>query len=46
VHITCLHIDQVSVHPDSAHRRLGRALLEHAASQAAADGLTALTLTD
>lgn len=41
----CLHIDQVSVHPDSAHRGLGRALLEHAASHAAADGLAALTLT-
>ena len=41
----CLHIDQVSVHPDSAHRRLGRALLEHAASHAPADGLMALTLT-
>jgi GNAT superfamily N-acetyltransferase len=41
----CLHVDQVSVHPDSAHRRLGRALLEHAASRAATDGLAALTLT-
>jgi GNAT superfamily N-acetyltransferase len=41
----CLHIDQVSVHPDSAHRRLGRGLLEHAASRAAADDLAALTLT-
>lgn len=41
----CLHIDQVSVHPDSARRRLGRALLDHAAGRAAADGLAALTLT-
>jgi GNAT superfamily N-acetyltransferase len=41
----CLHIEQVSVHPDSAHRRIGRALIEHAASRAAADDLTALTLT-
>jgi GNAT superfamily N-acetyltransferase len=41
----CLHIEQVSVHPDSAHRRIGRALIEHAASRAAADGLPALTLT-
>jgi GNAT superfamily N-acetyltransferase len=41
----CLHIDQVSVHPGSARRRLGRALLEHAASRAAAEGLAALTLT-
>jgi ribosomal protein S18 acetylase RimI-like enzyme len=41
----CLHIEQVSVHPDSAHQRIGRALIEHAASQAAADGRPALTLT-
>ena len=41
----CLHIDQVSVDPGSARRGLGRALLEHAASQAAADGISALTLT-
>jgi GNAT superfamily N-acetyltransferase len=41
----CLHIDQVSVDPGSARRGLGRALLEHAASQAAADGILALTLT-
>ena len=41
----CLHIDQVSVHPDVAHRRLGRGLLEHAAARAAGDGLAALTLT-
>jgi ribosomal protein S18 acetylase RimI-like enzyme len=41
----CLHIDQVSVHPDHARRRLGRDLLEHAAARASADGLSALTLT-
>lgn len=41
----CLHIDQVSVHPDSARRGLGRALLDHAAGRAATDGLAALTLT-
>jgi GNAT superfamily N-acetyltransferase len=41
----CLHIDQVSVHPDSARRGLGRELLEHAARRAVADGLAALTLT-
>jgi ribosomal protein S18 acetylase RimI-like enzyme len=41
----CLHIDQVSVHPDYARRRLGRDLLEHTAARAAADGLAALTLT-
>jgi GNAT superfamily N-acetyltransferase len=40
-----LHIEQVSVHPDWARRRLGRALIEHAAARAAADGLDALTLT-
>jgi GNAT superfamily N-acetyltransferase len=41
----CPHIDQVSVHPASARRGIGRALLEHAASHAVADGLPALTLT-
>ena len=41
----CLHIDQVSVHPGSARRGLGRELLEHAAGYAAAGGLPALTLT-
>jgi GNAT superfamily N-acetyltransferase len=41
----CLHIEQVSVHPDNARRRVGRSLIEHAAGQAAADDLTALTLT-
>jgi len=41
----CLHIEQVSVHPDSARARIGRALIEHAASRAAADGLAALSLT-
>jgi ribosomal protein S18 acetylase RimI-like enzyme len=41
----CLHIDQVSVHPGCARRRIGRTLLEHAASRAAADSLAALTLT-
>ena len=37
----CLHVEQVSVHPDHARRGLGRALLD----QAAADGIAALTLT-
>jgi GNAT superfamily N-acetyltransferase len=41
----CLHVEQVSVRPDHARRGLGRALLDHAADQAAADGLAALTLT-
>jgi GNAT superfamily N-acetyltransferase len=40
-----LHIEQVSVHPGSARRGLGRLLIEHAAEVAAADGLRALTLT-
>lgn len=41
----CLHVDQVSVHPDRARRGLGRALIEHAARHATAEGLPALTLT-
>ncbi|MBC3839649.1 GNAT family N-acetyltransferase [Streptacidiphilus sp. 4-A2] len=40
-----LHVEQVSVHPDQARRGVGRALLEHAAARAAADGRPALTLT-
>lgn len=40
-----LHIEQVSVHPDSARRGIGRRLLEHAADRARADGHPALTLT-
>jgi ribosomal protein S18 acetylase RimI-like enzyme len=40
-----LHIEQVSVQPDSARRGVGRRLLEHAASHAVANGLPALTLT-
>jgi GNAT superfamily N-acetyltransferase len=40
-----LHIEQVSVHPDFAHRRTGRALLAHAAERAREEGLAALTLT-
>jgi ribosomal protein S18 acetylase RimI-like enzyme len=41
----CLQIEQVTVSPGSARRGLGRALLDHAANRAAADGLPALTLT-
>jgi GNAT superfamily N-acetyltransferase len=41
----CLHVEQVSVDPGSARRGLGRALLGHAADQAPAAGLPALTLT-
>ncbi|MGY0058459.1 GNAT family N-acetyltransferase [Streptomyces sp. LZ34] len=40
-----MHIEQVSVHPGSARRGLGRALIEHAAGRAAAEGASALTLT-
>ncbi|WP_406863842.1 GNAT family N-acetyltransferase [Streptomyces sp. HUAS MG47] len=39
------HIEQVSVHPAAARRGIGRALIEHVAADAAAQGLTALTLT-
>lgn len=41
----CLQVEQVSVHPGSARRGLGRRLLEHAARRSAAAGLPALTLT-
>lgn len=40
-----LHVEQVSVHPDFAHRRIGRALLAHAAEHAREEGLSHLTLT-
>ncbi|MFI8276599.1 GNAT family N-acetyltransferase [Streptomyces sp. NPDC085929] len=40
-----LHIEQVSVHPDGARRRIGRSLLEHLEARAAADSIPALTLT-
>ncbi|MET9887953.1 GNAT family N-acetyltransferase [Streptomyces sp. NPDC006430] len=40
-----LHVEQVSVHPDGARRRIGRSLLEHLAALAASDRVPALTLT-
>jgi GNAT superfamily N-acetyltransferase len=40
-----MHIEQVSVHPRAARRKIGRMLLEHAAAYAAAGGIRALTLT-
>jgi GNAT superfamily N-acetyltransferase len=40
-----VHVEQLSVHPDSARRGVGRSLLEHVAAQAAADGIPAMTLT-
>ncbi|MFC4532335.1 GNAT family N-acetyltransferase [Sphaerisporangium dianthi] len=39
-----LHLDQVSVHPASARRGMGRSLIDHAAAYAKAEGLPALTL--
>lgn len=40
-----LHVEQVSVHPDSARRRIGRLLLDHLAAKAVAEAISALTLT-
>ena len=39
------HVEQVSVHPDHARRRIGRALIEQAVTWARSHGLVALTLT-
>jgi ribosomal protein S18 acetylase RimI-like enzyme len=39
-----VHIEQVSVHPGSAHRRIGRALIDHVARRAEAAGVAAVTL--
>lgn len=40
-----LHVEQVSVHPQSARRGVGRRLLDHLAEHARAIGVPALTLT-
>lgn len=40
-----LHVEQVSVHPDSARRGVGRLLLDHLAAHARSEGVPALTLT-
>ncbi|MFF5336068.1 GNAT family N-acetyltransferase [Streptomyces sp. NPDC013181] len=40
-----LHVEQVSVHPGSSRRGVGRRLLEHLASRAMSEGVPALTLT-
>ncbi|NLT57284.1 MAG: GNAT family N-acetyltransferase [Actinomycetales bacterium] len=40
-----LHVEQVSVHPDHAHRGLGRSLIDTAEERAAAAGVPAMTLT-
>ncbi|QDY79705.1 GNAT family N-acetyltransferase [Streptomyces qinzhouensis] len=39
------HVEQVSVHPAAARRRLGSGLIDHLGERAAARGLDALTLT-
>ncbi|MCF3124964.1 GNAT family N-acetyltransferase [Streptomyces arenae] len=39
------HIEQVTVHPRAARRGVGRALIEHVATLARAEGRGALTLT-
>lgn len=40
-----LHVEQVSVHPRSSRRGVGRLLLEHLADRASDEGVPALTLT-
>lgn len=40
-----LHVEQVSVHPGSARRGVGRSLLDHLAGHATSEGVPALTLT-
>lgn len=40
-----LHIEQVTVHPDHAGRRIGSALIEHLREIARTRGVTCLTLT-
>ncbi|MEV7794607.1 GNAT family N-acetyltransferase [Streptomyces sp. NPDC087512] len=40
-----IHVEQVSVHPDSARRGVGRSLLNHLAERARSERVSALTLT-
>ena len=40
-----LHVEQVSVDPAHAHQGIGRALIEHLADLARAEGVPSLTLT-
>ncbi|MFI6448708.1 GNAT family N-acetyltransferase [Kitasatospora sp. NPDC050543] len=42
----CLHIEQVSVHPDHARRGVGRALIDHLAASTDAPALTLTTFAD
>ncbi|MFI6088556.1 GNAT family N-acetyltransferase [Streptomyces sp. NPDC051218] len=42
---TAEHIEQITVHPRAARRRIGQALIEHAADRAREEGREALTLT-
>lgn len=39
------HLEQVSVHPDVAHRRIGQTLIEHLQQWAREQGLPAITMT-
>jgi GNAT superfamily N-acetyltransferase len=41
----CLHVEQVSVHPNHMRQGIGRALLDHVAVEAVRRGYQALTLT-
>jgi GNAT superfamily N-acetyltransferase len=41
----CLHVEQVSVHPDCARQGVGRSLIENLAGIARNEGVPALTLT-
>ncbi|GAB3694048.1 GNAT family N-acetyltransferase [Saccharopolyspora tripterygii] len=41
----CAHVEQVTVHPEHAGRRIGLGLIEHLAAWARFRGLPALTLT-
>ncbi len=41
----CVHVEQVSVHPDHAHQRLGATLIDHLAAWSIDHGYPALTLT-
>lgn len=40
-----VHLEQVSVRPDYAGKRIGKALIDHAATWATARGITSMTLT-